>query len=54
MQRFQIVAWNIVLGVYYTSFTFSNKTMPVIPDVLLMLAGVSSLTYVAAKPTEAQ
>jgi hypothetical protein len=53
MQRFQTVAWNVVLGVYYTIYTFHNKTMPEIPDVLLMLAGVSSLSYVAAKPTEA-
>jgi hypothetical protein len=53
MQRFQTVAWNVVLGTYYTIYTFHNKTMPEIPDVLLMLAGVSSLSYVAAKPTEA-
>jgi xanthosine utilization system XapX-like protein len=52
MQRFQIVAWNIVLGVYYILYTIHNKTMPVIPDVLLYLAGISSFTYVAAKPTE--
>lgn len=52
MQRFQILAWNIVLGAYFTYFTFHNKTMPVIPDVLLTLAGMSSLTYVVAKPTE--
>jgi uncharacterized membrane protein (UPF0136 family) len=49
MQRFQILAWNIVLGAYFTYFTFHNKTMPVILDVL---AGMSSLTYVVAKPTE--
>ncbi|HEY4325100.1 MAG TPA: hypothetical protein VGN20_13980 [Mucilaginibacter sp.] len=52
MQRFQIVAWNVVLGAYYTVYTVHNKTMPIIPDVLLTLAGLSSLTYVAAKPTE--
>lgn len=52
MQRFQIVAWNIILGGYFTFFTFHNKTMPIIPDVLLTLAGMSSLTYVVAKPTE--
>lgn len=54
MQRFQIFAWNIVLGGYFIVFTINNKTMPVIPDVLLTLAGVSSLTYVAVKPSESQ
>ncbi|MDP9048680.1 MAG: hypothetical protein M3N14_11120 [Bacteroidota bacterium] len=54
MQRFQIFAWNIVLGGYFIVFTINNKTMPVIPDVLLALAGVSSLTYVAGKPAESQ
>ncbi len=53
MQRFQTFAWNLVLGGYYVIFTINNKTMPVIPDVLLMLAGVSSLGYVASKPSEA-
>lgn len=53
MQRFQVFAWNLVLGGYYIIFTINNKTMPVIPDVLLTLAGVSSLGYVAAKPSEA-
>jgi xanthosine utilization system XapX-like protein len=52
MQRFQILAWNIVLGAYFTFYTFKNKTMPVIPDVLLSLSGLSALTYVVAKPTE--
>ncbi|RYU91631.1 hypothetical protein EWM62_06745 [Mucilaginibacter terrigena] len=53
MQRFQIFAWNIVLGGYYIIFTINNKTMPMIPDVLLTLAGISSLGYVASKPAEA-
>lgn len=53
MQRFQVFAWNLVLGGYYIIFTINNKTMPVIPDVLLTLAGVSSLGYVVAKPSEA-
>jgi hypothetical protein len=53
MQRFQIFAWKIVLGGYYILFTINNKTIPVIPDVLVILAGVSSLGYVAAKPVEA-
>ncbi|MDB5128026.1 hypothetical protein [Mucilaginibacter sp.] len=52
MQRFQIFAWNIVLGTYFLVYTFNNKSMPTFPDVLLLLAGMSSLTYVSAKPTE--
>ncbi|MES2266597.1 MAG: hypothetical protein V4520_07540 [Bacteroidota bacterium] len=52
MQRFQIFAWNIVLGVYFLIYTFNNKSMPDFPNVLLILAGLSSITYVSAKPTE--
>jgi hypothetical protein len=52
MQRFQIFAWNIVLGVYFIIYTINNKTMPTFPDVLLYLSGISSFSYVAGKPTE--
>jgi hypothetical protein len=52
MQRFQIFAWNLVLGLYFLYYTVINRTMPNFPDVLLLLAGLSSLSYVSAKPTE--
>ena len=52
IQRFQIFAWNLVLGLYFLYYTVSNRTMPNFPDVLLLLAGLSSLSYVSAKPTE--
>jgi len=52
VQRVQNAAWTLVLGLYLVYYTISNKTLPTYPDVLLYLTGVSSLGYVAAKPTE--
>lgn len=52
VQRVQNAAWTLVLGLYLIYYTISNKTLPTYPDVLLYLTGVSSLGYVAAKPTE--
>lgn len=52
VQRTQNAAWTLVLGLYLIYYTISNKTLPTYPDVLLYLTGVSSLGYVAAKPTE--
>jgi len=52
VQRVQNAAWTVVLGLYLIYYTISNKTLPTYPDVLLYLTGISSLGYVAAKPTE--
>lgn len=52
VQRVQNAAWTLVLGLYLVYYTISNKTLPSYPDVLLYLTGISSLGYVAAKPTE--
>ena len=52
VQRVQNAAWTLVLGLYLIYYTISNKTLPVYPDALLFLTGISSFAYVAAKPTE--
>lgn len=52
VQRVQTAVWNLAMGIYFIYYTIDNKAMPVFPDVLLTLAGVSSLAYVAGKGTE--
>jgi hypothetical protein len=52
VQRVQNAAWTLVLGLYLVYYTISNKTLPTYPDMLLYLTGISSLAYVAVKPTE--
>lgn len=52
VQRVQNAAWTLVLGLYLIYYTISNKTLPTYPDTLLYLTGISSLAYVANKPTE--
>jgi hypothetical protein len=52
VQRIQIFAWNLVLGLYFIVYTIKNKSMPVFSEVLLVLAGFSSLSYLGAKSPE--
>lgn len=52
VQRIQTAVWNLVLGIYFVYYTIDNKAMPVFPDALLALAGVSSVGYVASKRAE--
>jgi hypothetical protein len=52
VQRIQIFAWNLVLGLYFIIYTINNKSMPVFSDTMLLLAGFSSLSYLGAKPPE--
>jgi hypothetical protein len=52
VQRIQTAVWNLVLGIYFVYYTMDNKAMPVFPDALLALAGVSSVGYVASKRAE--
>jgi len=52
VQRIQTAVWNLVLGIYFVYYTMDNKSMPVFPDALLALAGVSSVGYVASKRAE--
>lgn len=52
MHRIQVFAWNLVLGMYFIIYTFSNKSMPEFSTTLLFLAGISSASYLAAKGPE--
>ena len=52
VQRIQIFAWNLLLGVYFIFYTINNKTMPEFSTTLLFMAGFSSLSYLGAKPPE--
>jgi hypothetical protein len=52
VQRIQVFAWNIVLGLYFIIYTVINKTMPVFSSTLLFLAGISSASYVGTKMPE--
>lgn len=52
VQRAQIVAWNLVLGVYFILYTINNKDMPEFSETLLFLAGISSASYLTGKIPE--
>lgn len=52
VQRIQTVAWNLVLGMYFIIYTFTNKAMPEFSTTLLFLAGISSASYLSAKGPE--
>jgi hypothetical protein len=52
VQRLQIFAWNLVLGIYFIVYTLNNKSMPVFSETMLVLAGFSSLSYLGAKQPE--
>lgn len=52
VQRTQIVAWNLVLGIYFIFYTINNKDMPEFSYTLLFLAGVSSASYLTGKIPE--
>ena len=49
VQRVQIFAWNLVLGIYFVWYTIINKSMPEFSDTLLFLMGVSSASYLGGK-----
>lgn len=52
VQRIQTFAWNLVLGMYFIIYTFTNKSMPEFSTTLLFLAGISSASYLSAKGPE--
>jgi hypothetical protein len=52
VQRTQVVAWNLVLGVYFIFYTINNKDMPEFSPTLLFLAGISSASYLTGKLPE--
>ncbi|MDP9048720.1 MAG: hypothetical protein M3N14_11320 [Bacteroidota bacterium] len=54
VQRIQVFAWNLVLGLYFIIFTITTKSMPVFSSTLLFLAGITSASYVGVKLPENQ
>jgi hypothetical protein len=52
VQRIQVFAWNVVLGLYFIVYTINNKSMPEFSSTLLFMAGISSASYVGAKVPE--
>lgn len=52
VQRTQTILWNFILGIYFIWYVVSNKSMPVFDNILLLLAGVSSLMYLTSKGAE--
>ncbi|HVY72198.1 MAG TPA: hypothetical protein VHH73_19855, partial [Verrucomicrobiae bacterium] len=45
VHRFQLVIWNMVLGLIFLMKSFSNLSMPEFNTTLLTLMGISSGTY---------
>ena len=52
IQRVQSFAWNVILGLYFITYTIKNKTMPEFSTTMLLLAGFSSSSYLAGKVPE--
>jgi hypothetical protein len=52
IHRFQMVAWTVILGVFFIRSVFFNLSMPEINDSMLVLMGISSGTYVGLKIPE--
>ena len=52
--RFQLLIWNVVLGVVFLSQTWSEFAMPEFNSTLLGLLGLSSATFVGMKMTPNQ
>ena len=52
VQRIQVFAWNLVLGMYFIIYTIANKSMPEFSSTMLFLAGISSASYLGAKGPE--
>ncbi|HYF35873.1 MAG TPA: hypothetical protein VD994_11325, partial [Prosthecobacter sp.] len=50
--RVQVVLWTLVLGIYFVSNVLQMMSMPVFPDTLLVLMGISSGTYLGFKMQE--
>lgn len=49
IDRYQLVMFNLVVGVFFIFRVLSELTMPVLDSTLLTLLGISSLTYASVK-----
>ncbi len=54
IQRFQNVIFNLVFGIIFIQRTLANGTLPDFDDNILLLMGISSVTYAGLKTTEMQ
>ncbi len=52
IQRFQLVVWTVVLGLFFIRSVFISLEMPQFDDTLLTLMGISNGTYVGLKIPE--
>lgn len=52
IHRFQMVAWTIVLSGYFIIHTFKNLAFPQLDESLLILMGISNVTYLGLKIPE--
>lgn len=52
VQRFQNVIFNIVFSIIFIQRTISDSILPSFDENVLLLMGLSSLTYAGLKPTE--
>lgn len=51
--RFQMAGWTVILGIVFVAAVYSQLTMPDISPTLLGLMGISSVTYVGFKISDA-
>jgi hypothetical protein len=54
LHRFQIIVWTLILGVVFVSDVWNKLRMTEFEDNLLLLTGISSLTYLTFKLTPTQ
>lgn len=52
VNRFQLVVFTTILGIYFLWYVIYNLSMPVFSDSLLLLMGVSNTTYAGVKFSE--
>ncbi|MBA2659433.1 MAG: hypothetical protein H0U72_07775 [Nitrosospira sp.] len=50
--RLQVVVWTLVLGMVFIRYVADSMSMPEFPETLLILMGISNLTYLGFKIPE--
>jgi hypothetical protein len=50
--RLQVVVWTLVLGMVFIGYVADSMSMPEFPETLLILMGISNLTYLGFKIPE--
>jgi hypothetical protein len=49
--RFQLIVWNVILGVIFVFWTWTDFAMPEFDSTILGLLGISAATFVGMKMT---